>query len=307
MNFFDFVFFIKVCEFGIFATMREFSLNKSECDDIISSLQIFLNDPVFLDLQNPSLENLTEKAKIFFPGAKKIVSDLFSDFMKRSENNKNNNIVKIKSDILSGKNIILPSIARLESDKKHLDTNIELFTCEEHERLDSMNMHIIFHDMEKADKIFFERKWSLKIGQGLYSSKNYLHEARNIPEMPEDLLNHAIIGSGDSFDQEIYSYTNWHLSPKYMGLEITPAIMINSRSVLIAAIEANLGIGPVIEYHNIIQNENLCKILPEIKAPPITIDFAVRKNLNESYESCVKDIEKEVLLEIKSLGLEIVY
>ena len=288
--------------------MRELSLNKSECDEIISSLQAFLDDQLFLDLKNPSIENLTKKAKIFYPGAKKIVTDLFSDFIKKSGNiGDEQNIIKIKSDILSGKNIILPAITRLESYKKSPDINVELFTCEEHERLDNMNMHVIFHNMDKSDKIFFDKKWSVKIGQGLYASKKYLHESGNIPQKPEDILQHAVIGIGDSFDQEVYNYTNWHLSGSYTKVKIIPAIMINSRSVLIAAIEANLGIGPIIEYGNIDQDENLCKVLPEIKGPPITIDFAVRKDLNKKYDDFIKDIEKEILLEIKNLGLEIVY
>ena len=92
-----------------------------------------------------------------------------------------------------------------------------------------------------------------------------------------------------------------------MGIQLTPAMMINSRSVLMAAIRTHLGIGSVIEYQRPSDMEGLCRVLPNLKGPPVTVDFFVRKNLNKRYLEYVDCLEQEMLKAIAEAGLEVIY
>ena len=306
MDIVDVAFFVKLCEVGYEKALKALSVSEIEANEMISSLQSFVGGQLFKDKNNMSVKNLSEIGKIFLPSAEQMVNDLLLSF-SNDPKELNDNVVKVKADVLGGKNIILPLINDLERISGTSDINIEMFTHEDHEKVKTSDMHVIFHKMEKADNLFFDRHWSLKINQGLYASKGYLQESGNTPSKPEDLLQHAILGLGDTFDRDIYSYTNWHFSGKYLNVRLNPALMINSRSVLLAAISAHLGIGPLVEYQNVLENKELCRVLPEIKGPPIVIDFAVRKDLSKRYLDHISSVEKKMLEKISKMGLEVIY
>ncbi len=306
MNFIDVVFFTKLCETDFEWAVKSLAISETEAMEMLSSVQSFVGGQLFNEKTNPSSKNLTEKGKIFLPAAKKMVSDLLANISNTS-NEANQNIIKVKADILGGKNVVLSAINDLERGTEKPKMDIEMFTYEDNENLKTSDMHVIFHSMEKADNILFEKRWSLRVDQGLYASKEYLQESGNIPTKPEDLFQHAILGIGDTFDRDIYSYTNWHLSGKYMNIRLNPSMMINSKSVLIAAISAHLGIGPLVEYKNILTNKELVKVLSDIKGPPVIIDFAVRKNINEKYLEHINSLEQKMLNKIDEMGLEVIY
>ena len=308
MNFIDVVFFVKVCELGYERAKQELGISSVDADSMITSIQSFIKEPLFLGSELPTFDNLSDRGKVFLPVAKKMVSDLLPGFSQNATAmNGGENLLKVKADVTNGKNVVLPSITNLEHKARNLGINVELFTHEDHKRLKNLDMHVIFHNTEKADKLLFDKRWSLRVEQGLYASERYLKDSGNIPESANDLLSHAVLGLGDSFDRDVYSRTNWHLSEKYMGIQLTPAMMINSRSVLMAAIRTHLGIGSVIEYQRPSDMEGLCRVLPNLKGPPVTVDFFVRKNLNKRYLEYVDCLEQEMLKAIAEAGLEVIY
>lgn len=306
LKFVDIVFFVKTCESGIDEAKRELSITTSEVPAIIQSIQDFIGGNLFVENNTMSLQNLTEIGKIFFRNAQRMTSELMENLSQTADLTENGKaIIKIKSDIISGKNIVLPSITELEQKTKEQEINIELFTLEDHNRLKNLDMHVVFHRTERADRLLFTKRWTLKIEQALYASSKYLEESRNVPKTITDLQRHAILGLGDSFAKDVYSYTNWHLSEKYLGIQLTPAIMFNSRSVLIAAIKAHLGIGPIDKYKR--DMEDLIQILPDIKGPPVLIDFAVKKNLDKKYQDCIDQLEQKLLQKINRENLTVIY
>lgn len=308
MNFFDLVAFRKICDLGLYEAKKELSLEDIEVTEIVSALQAFLGDCLFEDPENPSVSNLTERGKVFLDSSRSMVDALFLESVRSLEKlDTGGNVIRMRSDILTGKHLALPSISRVENRAWPTPVKIELLTSEDYGMFSSVNTHVMFHAMDRSDRILFDRRWSVELEQGLYASNEYLKEAGAIPEVDEDLLDHAILGIGDTFDRDIYNITNWHLSGKYLKIPLNPAIMINSVSVLSAAIEADLGIGPIMEYKKFLQNEQLSKVLPDLKGPPVIIEFAVRKQISEKYIELIDALEQEILSEICELGFNVIY
>jgi DNA-binding transcriptional LysR family regulator len=302
----DLVFFIKVCDTNFKTACSEFFYHSDEGTAILERLEGGLNFKLFEGKNYESEKCLSESGKLFLPRAKRIIRDIL-DCALFTENSASNDNVVIRTSALHGKNFILPCMKKLEANYNTPDSYIELVTSEDEMSSELINSHVLFCNMSRVDRLFFERKWFVSMNQGLYASEGYLLDVGKIPEYPEDLLTHSILGYGDSFDCETTELTNWHLSGQYGLCHLQPSIMINSKDVLITAVEFDLGIGPVVGYHNKISAKQLVRILPFIEGPQIDIDFAIRKFLPDKFKEVVAGIESAILDIVSELNLEVTY
>lgn len=298
--------FVKVCENGFYKSCADFSMEEDDAMQNLKDLQNHIGFDLFSWTEIPSADSLTKSGVSFLGNAKSIMTNLLDGVLDVCNNKIENNLI-IRSSFMDGKSILLPCVSEIGECNKFSDINIDLVTCESFENYDDINAHVLFHEMSKADKIFFEKRWSVKMGQGLYASEDYLIDIGSYPQKPEDLFMHSILGYGDAFDGEIYKATNWHLSGKYGLCEIDPSIMISSQTVIIAAVEANLGIGPVVDHHDKIGYKKLFRVLPEIVGPPLIVDFAVRKKISDHFKNCIDEVEEKILNKLKDIGLEVIY
>ncbi len=306
MDFFSFAFFIKICDVGYERALEEFSLTYFDMRNLLTTLGDFLGGNLFEDLDYPSRDNLTQLGKTFLRLARKFVDNLLTGFLDNVNTQDDKTTINIKSDILSSKNFLLPIITDIENQERYQRFKLRLFSSDNNDRFLNTGLHVIFDKLSGSGNLFYRKLWSVKMEQGLYASERYLYDTRNIPIKKEDLKNHSILGIGDSFDLESYSCINWHLSEKYMGFPITPAVLVNSQAVMLAAISADLGIGSIMYYQRK-EGKNLVRVLPKLKGPSILVSFAIRRKLPEIYQDCIDEIETSLLCMLQKHNLEIIY
>lgn len=306
MDFFSFAFFIKICDTDIDSALKEFSLTHLDARNLLDYLGRFLGQDLFYDLDYPSFDTLTPGGKTFLLLSRKFVNDLLKGFLDNINTNDDKSTISIRSDVLSSKDFLLPIIDDIENQKKYRNFKLMLASYDHPDNNFNTAFHVIFDKLTGTNNLLFEKRWSVKITQGLYATAKYLYDVGNIPIYDQDLLNHSILGIGDSFNEELYSEMNWHLSKQYMGFQLTPSILINSQSVIKAAIKSNLGIGSIMHYQRM-TDTSLIRVLPNLDGPSIDINFAVRKNLPDIYRECVSELETKLIFDLEKFGLEIIY
>ncbi|MDR0695258.1 MAG: hypothetical protein LBF56_00580 [Holosporales bacterium] len=301
-------FFISVCSIGFQAACSEFAfpaeIGRSAIERVqnLVGLQLFTYDKARL------IGDLTAAGMSFLPRAKRIINELIESSITDDKHSDIDSGVVIRSNPLEGKFLLLPNIVKLKMAQKYSHIHIELFTHEEEgEDVDIMSSHILFKNMGIRDRLFFEKRWAIKVDQGLYASEGYLYDVGIFPQTPADLQKHSILGYGDSFNPEIYESLNWHLSQEYGLLNLEPSIMVSSRAVLMNAVEFDLGVGPIADYRSEMSSKKLHRVLPQIKGPPMIIEFAVRKFLTDRLRPCIEDITNMLLNSIRELNLELIY
>ncbi|HUX80554.1 MAG TPA: LysR family transcriptional regulator [Alphaproteobacteria bacterium] len=155
-----------------------------------------------------------------------------------------------------------------------------------------------------GDSENFRKVWCINYHHGLFASQDYLNK-RGIPEVPEDLLSHSVIGYGEhSFSY--YDEINWHLKGQGYGLpKLKPALTINSTKAIYDAAKNDLGICSSPIESNKIYSGNLIRVLPQIVGPNIKTYFCVKKSaigrklrgiltFNTYFETYLKQIGIEV-------------
>jgi hypothetical protein len=178
-----------------------------------------------------------------------------------------------------------------------------LLTYDDNSESIALNSHVLFKPMNMFDRIFFEKRWTISMSQGLYASDEYMGSTYQLPTTARELSMHSIIGYGDSFNRELYRLLNWHLSESYSLSFIDPSVMVSSQSVLVNAVEFGLGIGPLRNYGNHGICQELVRVLPDLNGPVVTIDFGVRKMLPDEVKSLVVDVENSMLNVVQHMGL----
>jgi len=306
VDFFSFAFFIKICDVGLERARKEFSLTYSDSRNLLSTLGGFLGGDLFSDLDYPSIDNLTQTGKTFLHLSRKFVDKLLMSFLDNINLKDDKATINVKSDILNSKNFILPIITDIENQKRYQNFKLRLFSYDNDDKIFNTGIHVIFDRLIGSSNLFYKKRWSVRINQGLYATEKYLYDSRNVPIEKEDLKKHSILGIGDSFDAENYSYINWHLSEKYIGYSITPAVLISSQAVMLAAIKANLGIASIMHYQKS-ECKNLVRVLPNLEGPSLIVSFAVRKKLPEIYQDCIDELETNLLDRLQKFNLEIIY
>jgi DNA-binding transcriptional LysR family regulator len=250
------------------------------------------------------MDTLTVDGCNFLPAVDHLISHYSDGYLDVYGNNGDDVALKVRSTFSYGKHLLLPCITRMHDSGDLDDSGIELMTNKNVSKIGSVDSHIVFKNLMAMDRLFFEHKWSLQLEQGLFASEGYLVDTGNYPKKIEDLSSHSILGYGETFDQDTYRILNWHLIDQY---KLEPSMLISSPSVIIAAVEANLGIGPVIYDHEKFGYDKLFRIIPEVSGPPVTLDFAVRRKLSGKLREMVENLEILLLSEIERMGLKIAF
>lgn len=301
MNFTTIEFLIEVYKVGFNQACESFAVGRNNARNMIKELESYFGFDLLVN------EHLTENAISILPYAKAALSEIAEGMLKVCEKAANNNVLIIRSSFSYGKSVILPAIADIGEKEEFSEAKVDLITGSNSYRRDIMNTHVIFHEISKNENMFFDTKWSVKIEQGLYASEGYLSDIGHVPQNPEDLKLHSVLAHGEFFDSEIYKDSNWHLSGKYGFGDVEPSMMISSQTVLVSAIEANLGIGPIVLHNDKIAQSKLVRILPHIDGPVIMMSFSVRRSIPDELNAFAKELEKTILNKLLELKLEIVY
>jgi DNA-binding transcriptional LysR family regulator len=299
--------FIKVCDIGFYEACDELGLDYERGKNNLEELEKSLGFRLFEYNEHDPIGSMTNKGELFLPKAKEFVGNLIDCALLDSDSDSDSDWkgIIIRASPLNGKNFILPFLEEIDWQKECSRSFVDFYTYEDYSDEEFVNAHILFCNMTKADKIFFDKKWSVEMEQGLYASEEYLKDVNMIPKTPEDLASHSVIGYGDSFDKEIYKSLNWHLSGEYGIESFEPSIIVNSQSVLMKMVEFDFGIGPVLDYHNKISEKKLVRVLPDIKGPVKTIDFAIRRSIPNRFKALVDDIENKILNAVLDLELKV--
>ncbi|MDR0640115.1 MAG: hypothetical protein LBF65_00010 [Holosporales bacterium] len=305
MNFSQLGFFEKVCRDGFSEACREFQCDPNRGLSYLQELQRCLGFVLFEGDDEPSRETLSSEGRSFFPSARRLVDSYVSGILDVHESNQRDDILVVRSTFSYGKNLLLPCIAKMTTSKDWQHVGIDLITQKRVGSNDNAEAHVLFMNYRDSDYLFFDRKWTLVLSQGLYASEGYLLDIGNYPKTPEDLSSHSILGYGDVFDRDAYKRLNWHLSGEYGLSEMEPSILISSPGVITAAVEANLGIGPVVDSHVQFGYQKLFKVLPEVTGPPIVLDFAVRKKIPPKLGGVVHELNDLMLKEADKLELRV--
>jgi DNA-binding transcriptional LysR family regulator len=299
-------FFKSVCVSGFVKACQESRYPLEEGMLSVRDLQESLGFDLFTDDAQPSAETLTEDGKNFLPSVDNLLLDYADGFLSVYNHRGKPDTIKIKSTFSYGKNLLLPCITVIHEAGSFEQLGIDLLTSKDDRNVGNIDSHVIFKNLMATDYLFFDHKWTLKLGQGLYAGEGYLLDTGGYPKDFENLQDHSILGYETS-DKNAQRAVNWHLFGQNGLSNLEPSILISSPSVIIAAVEANLGIGPVIDDHEKFGYRRLFRVIPEIHGPPITLDFAIRRKLPDRIGSAAKELENVLLREINRLGLEVVF
>jgi len=123
----------------------------------------------------------------------------------------------------------------------------------------------------------FEKLWYMSYHHGLFASQEYI-DRMGMPQSPEDLINHRIIG----FGEHKFSYfddINWHLRGHKSGLpRLKPFLSVNSTKATYDAAQHGLGICSAPYESNKFYDGTLVRILPEIEGPTTKTFFCRNKS-----------------------------
>jgi DNA-binding transcriptional LysR family regulator len=261
---------------------------------------------LFTGSAQPSAETLTEDGRNFLPSVDDLLLSYAAGFLSVYNCKGKPGPFRINSTFSYGKNLLLPCISSIHESGAFENIGIDLVTGKDDKNIGNIDSHVIFKNLVAMDKLFFNHKWTLRLEQGLYAGEGYLLDTGGYPKDFEDLANHSVLGYGTA-DKNSQLTVNWHLFGPNGLCHLEPSILISSPSVIIAAVEANLGIGPVVEDHEKFGYRRLFKVIPDVKGPPITLDFAVRKRLPDGIDEAAEELERVLLVEINRLGLEVVF
>jgi hypothetical protein len=304
VNIYDLEIFIKICEVGLQEACHALKLDKYEALNVIKRINKFTGAELFQRDEIPSQENLTMSGKIFLPSAIKITNEAINGLFNIGRKLISSNRLVVRSSLGYAKTLLLPVVYRAFESGTIGKLKFDIITQTLQSGGNAMNTQVLFCNMKKTDSLFFNKRWSIKLTQGLYASEHYLSDV-GMPRNAEDLLNHAIIARGQNFDYEVHKIDNWHLTGQYGLKNLEPSIIISSRAVLITAIEAALGIGPVVDCHEKLGYMKLSRVLSEIKGPDIILDFCVNKMLSKYLIRYVDRFEAMLTTMLSEMGIEI--
>lgn len=310
----DLKFFVSIFETSFVDACVEHGIDKNEAIKRIVEMQKYLGFDLFLcDLKtagNITVSDLTENSKTFLKLAIRIINNISENIVGVFDDKSfdfDDTVLIVQSSFSSGKNIVLPVMLQMQNNQLLLNKHINLVTHRHLNKTSFLNTHVILDELSENDEIFFQKRWSAIIGQKLYATSEYLNDVGNSPKKPEDLFVHSILAHGTFANIDYDRKTNWHISGCYGLPKLEPSIMLSSMIVLVAAVEENLGIGPVIDCYSKEIVKNLIHILPDITGPDMLLDFAVRKHASTEILEFVDFFEEEVLKKMKEFEIEIVY
>lgn len=150
------------------------------------------------------------------------------------------------------------------------------------------------------------KKCHIKYQHGLYASDAYLKQ-KGVPNVPEDLLDHCIMGYG-THEFSHFEDINWHLKGKNWGLpKLIPTLTINSTTSLFLAAVQGIGICSATTDSNAIYDKSLVRILPQIKGPTLKTYFCTKQNASASTQENTNIFLKFFENYLDSMGVKINY
>jgi DNA-binding transcriptional LysR family regulator len=148
------------------------------------------------------------------------------------------------------------------------------------------------------------KKWYMLHHHGLFASDAYLKE-KGIPNAPEDLLNHCIMGYG-THEFSHFEDINWHLKGKNWGLpKLIPTLTINSTTSLFLAAFQGIGICSATTESSAIYDKKLIRVLPQIKGPILKTYFCTKQNASASTQENTNIFLKFFESYLDSMGVKI--
>ncbi len=155
-----------------------------------------------------------------------------------------------------------------------------------------------------GDSENFIKVWHTTYHHGLFASQDYLNK-EGIPQSPEDLLSHRMIGYGEH-PFSYYDEINWHLKGQGCGLpKLKPVLTINSTKAIFDAAKHSLGICSAPIEANKIYNGDLIRVLPEIVGPTIKTHFCIKKNATGRKLRGINIFNSYFKNYLESLGIQI--
>jgi DNA-binding transcriptional LysR family regulator len=123
----------------------------------------------------------------------------------------------------------------------------------------------------------YQKLWYTSYHHGLFASEEYLKKM-SVPQTPQDLINHKIIGYGD-YKYSYFDEIDWHLKGKDYGLpNLKPNLFINLTRSVFEAAEKGMGICSTPIESNKLYKGNLVRVLPEINGPEVRSYFCIKNS-----------------------------
>lgn len=303
MSFFEIEAFLRTAECD--ASYAAAVLGKSELDIClaIEKLQKSVLTDLFTEPLRPSKNTLTDFGKIYIEYAKSALLNLQNGILAvLNHGTYTDNISKITINLYQtvGKEVLTDSLIELLHQENFKDIQLDIITSNNQHDECQLKFHIMFGHISPNYKKFFKTKWSAVIKQGLYASENYLKDVGS-PKAVYDLIDHTVIVCGDSFKDVTESEYNWHLRNDYGLPKFIPSIVVSNQALIYAAVNADLGIGPLFCH----QSRHLQRILPWISGPVSILDFAVRIDIPEKIQKYICIFDEILQIKLKSVGIEI--
>jgi len=152
----------------------------------------------------------------------------------------------------------------------------------------------------------YKKLWHMSYHHGLFASKEYI-EKMGMPKIPQDLLEHKIIGYGD-YKFSYFDDIDWHLKGSDYGLpNLKPSLLINMTKAIYEAAERGMGICSAPIESNKLYRGNLVRILPEINGPTIHSYFCVKKNATRKKLKNSEIVSNYFQKFLKGQGIKIYY
>ena len=309
MDFGDLDFFVSVCNSSFVQACSEYKLNKNSGMNRISEMEKYLGFGLFSfdENKNITMADLTSYGESFLCLAKQLVENMSGGILDICDFKTSSQELRILSPFHYEKNILLPVILSSQNSREFATKNLNLITNHNLNKMSVLNTHVILNELSKNDEIFFKKRWSAIVGQKLYASLEYISDVGGVPTDPNELFSHSIIAHGTFGKIDRANKFNWHISGMHGLPMLEPSLMVNSISIVAAAVESNLGIAPIVDCHDAKSIEKLQRVLPDIEGPKVVLDFAVRKKISVEMIDCIICLESLILQRLKELEVDVVH
>ena len=244
----------------------------------------------------------TEEGKNFLPYAQRLIK-LFEEGVaqaKTTDSDEPEGEIIIATTLSMANSWIMPSIKCFQ--EFYPKIKLRIISGDMIDTATEMIADIIFRPI--SDKDFLVRHWYFSYYLCLLASPDYL-EIHGVPESPEDLVKHSMIGYGE----HVFSYCpeiDWHLKGRWPGFpKLQPKITINSTLSLYQAAIEGIGVCSSPMEANLFYKGKLTRVLPQINGPQIKVYFATKKGVSRKLERNVQIFNNFFVNHLKNIGVEI--
>lgn len=245
--------------------------------------------------------SLTTEGEDFIPNAYKLYQIYEDSLLGASEGNSD----EIEGDLLISTTKAIGLGWSMDSMKEFCDEVPKLV-------LKIIASDAISREEEKAYDILirpfgdsedYQKLWYTSCHHGLFASDEYLKKM-GMPQAPQDLLNHKIIGYGD-YKYSYFNDIDWHLKGNEYGLpKLKPSLLINMTKAVYEAAQKGMGICSAPVESNMLYKGNLVHVLPKIKGPEVRSYFCIRKNSTRKKIKNSKIVSDYFKVYLENMGIK---